>query len=193
MKNWKFSLTMNTTGEVLDLEGFENFKEGMSEYIQSFDPEEQVPLTKVLGFIDESFFMESMTSSMSFYPPSPRKIGDSWTSYIAMESLLGMTVTYEYTLVDLSSESFFIDLSGTIDMDTDSGFFSMLKGMGDVEFSGEVKGRIEVDREHGWLTQSELTQKSVISIKMPGFGKGDESSMETVSTMVSRVKGGMVD
>ena len=193
LKEMSFGFSINSKGEVAEVRGFDAITQGLDDYFKSLLPSEQMSAAKLYGFLDESFFLEAMNMSMTFYPDSPKRIGDSWSKETSIEGMLNMTIKSDYTLKKVDKNYFYIDLDGTIEFDLDGGFFKMLDEMGNVELSGEVSGSMKVDRSSGWIIESEMQQTGdiVMVMEFPG-SEGEDNEVRTINTTISKITGGLV-
>ncbi len=193
LKEMSFGFSINSKGEVSEVRGFDSITQGLDNYFKSLLPSEQMSAAKLYGFLDESFFLEAMNMSMTFYPDNPIRIGDVWSKETSMEGMINMTSHSDYTLKKVDENYFYIDVAGTVEFDLEGSFFNMLNEMGNVELSGEVFGSMKVDRSSGWLKESEITQTGdiVMVMEFPG-SEEEDNEVRTINTTISKITGGLV-
>lgn len=193
LKEMSFVFSINSKGEVSEVRGFDVITQGLDDYFKSLLPAEQMSATKLYGFLDESFFLEAMNMSMTFYPDNPIRIGEVWSKETSMEGMINMTSHSDYTLKKVDENYFYIDVVGTVEFDLEGSFFNMLNEMGNVELSGEVFGSMKVDRSSGWLKESEITQTGdiVMVMEFPG-SEEEDNEVRTINTTISKITGGLV-
>mgnify|MGYP006267337339 CR=1 FL=1 len=152
-----FQLEMTKTGEIVKFQGMESAVEGVIEKENITDPAKKERIRKSLG---DLFSRETLAEQLSLsilFPEERVAIGDSWSKEKEVNSgpFPIMTKT-TYTVNEINAMDVIIDVTSIIST-TGSTSVSSSDGMTmKADLRGEQIGQIIIDKNSGWLTNSNL-------------------------------------
>ena len=191
LKKSSFELIINSNGELIEVIDFDAVMDAIQTFIDSLVHDKRASAVKILSFLNESFFKESFESAWSFIPLEEVRIGQSWQKTLEVYKLFGMVMHYNYTLTEITEDHFLIDILGDVEIDKNSSFLDLLAEMGNVDFAGDIHGKLKIDRSSGWIMEAELFQIFDMNTKLQMPGAEEEMTMKMKSTSVSSMRGGV--
>ncbi|WP_114791664.1 DUF6263 family protein [Niabella yanshanensis] len=153
LKGQSMSLLMNEYGKVLRIEGAEEMLNKMGGAGQQQEA--------IKGVVGEDALKNMIEQSFGFYPKTPVKAGESWSTEMSLKQPYIIAGSATYTLVKVEGKKAFIDFTGKLSTDSSA---SMTSNGIEVNFAieGTFSGSSEVDTDTG------IPLKSVIQQKMKG-------------------------
>jgi hypothetical protein len=153
-------MTVEPTGKVLELEGFEGIIDKVIEDLKIPDSPQRDQIMKGL---QNQFGDEAMRSSFeqitSFYPVKPVKIGDTWHSELTLDVGFPMVIESDYTLVSSDSGIANINVVSAISSNPNSGGIDMGAFSLIYDIKGDQNGSIKLDEQTGLLLRSDMRQE----------------------------------
>ncbi len=153
LKGQSMSLVMSEYGKVLKIDGAEELLNKMGGGGQQQEA--------IKGVVGEDALKNMIEQSFGFYPKTPVKAGESWTTEMSLKQPYIIAGSATYTLVKVEGKKAWIDFSGKLTTDSSA---SMTSNGIEVNFAieGTFSGSSEVDIDTG------IPLKSVIQQKMKG-------------------------
>jgi len=159
LKGQSLSLLIDEYGKVLKIEGARE----MLEKIEGAAQQKEA----MKGVVGEDALKNMIEQSFGFYPKSPVKTGESWTTEMSLKQPYTIAGSATYTLVKVEGNKAFIDFTGKMATDSSS---SMVTNGIEVGFAieGAFSGSTEVDIDTGMPLKSFIQQKMKGNIEAGG-------------------------
>lgn len=159
LKGQSLSLLIDGYGKVLKVEGAQE----MLNKIEGAAQQQEA----MKGVIGEDALKNMIEQSFGFYPKSPVKPGESWTTAMSLKQPFIIAGSATYTLVKVEGKKAFIDFTGKLATDSSS---SMSTNGIEVGFAieGSFSGSTEVDIDTGMPLKSLIQQKMKGNIEAGG-------------------------
>ena len=159
LKGQSLSLLMNEQGKVVKIEGARE----MLDKIEGAAQQQEA----MKGVVGEDALKNMIEQSFGFYPKTPVKTGESWTTEMSLKQPYIILGSATYTLVKVEGRKAFIDFTGKLATDSSS---SMTTNGIEVGFAidGAFSGSTEVDIDTGMPLKSFIQQKMKGNIEAGG-------------------------
>ncbi len=177
MKHKPFSIEMLKNGKIRRVEGFDFLlHEAMDGFEQISDLQMQQSRQQIGETFGDNSIKENIELVTAIFPETEVAVGDQWTINTRLESLSDALLEIVYVLEEVTDTSYLIRGKGKFETDPGEAEFPM----GGIPLAFDVEGtlfsEIHVDRQTGWVIDSEIIQ--VIS------GEVTSENPETGETMV---------
>ncbi|HTG55498.1 MAG TPA: DUF6263 family protein [Niabella sp.] len=177
LKGQSLSLVIDEYGKVLKVEGAQE----MLDKIEGVAQQKEA----MKGVVGEDALKNMIEQSFGFYPKSPVKPGESWTTAMSLKQPYIIAGSATYTLVKVEGKKAFIDFTGKLATDSSS---SMTTNGIEVGFAieGSFSGSTEVDIDTGMPLKSFIQQKMKGNIEAGGQKIPMAVSSDITMTMVRK-------
>ncbi|MGE9315109.1 DUF6263 family protein [Niabella sp. CJ426] len=159
LKGQSLSLVMDAYGKVLKIEGAQE----MLDKIEGVAQQKEA----MKGVVGEEALKNMIEQSFGFYPKSPVKTGDSWTTDMSLKQPYIIAGSATYTLVKVEGKKAFIDFTGQLATDSSSSITTNGIEVG-FAIEGAFSGSTEVDIDTGMPLKSFIQQKMKGNIEAAG-------------------------
>jgi hypothetical protein len=159
LKGQSLSLVIDEYGKVLKVEGAQEMLDKIKGVAQQKEA--------MKGVVGEDALKNMIEQSFGFYPKSPVKTGESWTTEMSLKQPYIIAGSATYTLVKVEGKKAFIDFTGKLATDSSS---SITTNGIDVGFAieGAFSGSTEVDIDTGMPLKSFIQQNMKGNIEAAG-------------------------
>jgi hypothetical protein len=173
-------LTMNTSGEALDMSGYEVIIAKMKAIIET-ESGQKVPDEYIAQQM--SLPTENIDNLFIMFPDTAVRIGESW-DFISNSELQGMPILIEstYILADRKDGVATINLSSIVSVDKSRLPKEIVEQMGNLKVNSHMNGFIRIEEKTGWPVYMKLSQFVEISDSYMGI---NTYSRETGNTMIT--------
>jgi hypothetical protein len=150
--NSPLTITMNTSGEGIDVQGYDAIIKKVKAIIGQDIPDQYVAAQ--IGTPTDNLENYFIT-----YPDTAVKIGESW-DFTAGSQLQGVPIKLKntYTLADRRDGVAYINFNTVIEIDKSQIPAELLSQMANIKFSAYIKGTGEVEEKTGWPIIMKITQ-----------------------------------
>ena len=159
LKNKPFLVKMTKSGKVKEVKNIEEMFSGMfDKFPQLSDMQKQQLKSQLMQAYGERSFKGSIESASAIFPETPVAKGDKWTTNTTLESGFTANITSVYELKEIGDT--YCIISGTASIATDNkGDYTEVNGMPmKYNMDGTMTSEIKVNRETGWVIESNITQ-----------------------------------
>ncbi|MEO5931527.1 MAG: DUF6263 family protein, partial [Candidatus Kapaibacterium sp.] len=131
------------------------------------------------AMFSDSALRQSIGQMLTFYPPKPVAVGDSWTTRSDIGGGFPMTLENEYTLKSSGNGLAVIELTSKIEPMAPPAQADLSPIHYDI--TGSQKGTMEIDERSGWMMKSEQTQEFSGMIRQRADSLSDGGGQMAVS------------
>lgn len=176
-------IEMTPKGEVLSVEGVEGMTAKMKESMQTEQQKEMIE-----SALDAESIREAMRS-ISPYPESPVRVGDSWDVSYAMNMGMPIQVDATYTLTRVEGQTAYTNVSMT--MKTPEGGAEMAAGMGAMTMTmdGTSNGTAQFDLPTGIQTQTDMDLNLDMNMTVEAQGQTMDMTATATGQMAQTIRG----
>ncbi len=174
--NQSFIIKMSEKGKVVDVTGVDKMMDKILKEME-FPTEAARKMTEKTmkkQFSDEAL-KNQMENLFLQYPEKPVGPGDKWTNSISLTGGFPMNIESAYTLKNFQGDTAFIDIRSTISPNRSAEGLKMGNMTMKYNIQGVQTGTMEVNRNTGLTTSSNLEQKLAGKIEIKGQGSQDTS------------------
>ncbi len=152
-----FMLKFNSTGEILEVTGFEEMIDAMIDDMGNLDEITKAATKEQLKMqFGGEQLARTMEQSLKFFPTSGKaKTGETWTITTTLGAY-AMDISSDYNLIDYTNKTATISVNSDIESSTftqNAGSMEM-----EMEMSGNQSGQYIIDRSSGMLLSGIITQ-----------------------------------
>ncbi len=159
LKGQSLSLVIDEYGKVLKVEGAQEMLDKIKGVAQQKEA--------MKGVVGEDALKNMIEQSFGFYPKSPVKTGESWTTEMSLKQPYIIAGSATYTLVKVEGKKAFIDFTGKLATDSSSSITTNGIEVG-FAIEGAFSGSTEVDIDTGMPLKSFIQQNMKGNIEAAG-------------------------
>ncbi|MEO1218210.1 MAG: DUF6263 family protein [Bacteroidota bacterium] len=149
---------LNDEGGLEDMEGLEEFKEGLIENMRKINPEvNEVMIAAMQEQYNSDKMKESFSGLSAFYPKARIEVGDSWNQKMTIKSSFAMDLDTDYTLDKVEEGKAYISVNSRLTTDPDSPL-EMQGMLLTYAMEGDQIGETIVDLKTGMAVSSSVNQ-----------------------------------
>ncbi len=156
LMNKPFSILISKNGEILEVNGFENYIPEVLTNLELDDYVKSLMAEELRNSMGEELIRQNFSNFFGFYPPGPVKRNDTWdVNYNVEQSGMKLFFTGKGALVDITPRTYLLRIVGTIiNIADDSN-----DNAGKLTLAGRQVSEVLIDRSNGWPLKSTVSQE----------------------------------
>lgn len=184
-------ISISKAGKLVEVKNIENLYADLPKiFPDATDAQKAQYKTQMEQSFGEKAFRGSFQDDFPVFPGKPVGLNDSWMATTGIESIISFKINTTYTLQSIMATAYQIHGESAVEPSAVPPVFQQISDMPIryMNFSGNVKSDIELDRVTGWVTQSKVTKliKGTVEIKdNPTVPGGATFPMTIVADLVS--------
>ena len=154
----EFSLTVSPDGVVQTFSGANDYREILGAGVEGVSDEALSSVQEMLaGLLSDEYLADAWSVYFGHIPPGPVSIGDTWTRELSLSQGMSMVSTNTYTLVDVTADTYTVQVAGSIAADDDASNSDVSYPGFSIAMSieGAQTGRVVASRSTGWVVSQE--------------------------------------
>lgn len=171
IKGQSFSMKLSESGEISDVNGFENMIQAMVDSMGLSSVEQMQVGASLSDQFNENDVRNSFQTAYSIYPNKPIKVGDSWTRTASAKGKMPMMIDSKYTVKAIANGIATLGVASA---------FSPLEKDSDSNIKGTQSGEMQVELATGITTDAKLNQQFTVETQ------GVPVEMKSLVTIKSR-------
>ncbi len=157
-----FQMTMSEKGEILNIQGLDNYFERVLNGIEDLDPAEKMTVKKMLeGAYDKNTFKSTLALTSSMFPENKVKKGDRWENTVVFDKGVKANLENKWKLEKAGKEFYFISGKASAEaIETDATYGQVMN----YNIEGDQDSEFKIDKNTGWIIEASISQSFYGSI-----------------------------
>jgi len=172
----KLKLTVNPKGEIVKVEGLE-------EYTKKLSGNQQLAQAMKM-FADENSFKAFFAQIFNYIPEKEITVGDQWQSVVKMPELMDVGITMAFEVTAIENDQVNLNFKSIVDSETPVEQMGMKMN---VKINGTQNGKMTINTLDGWILSSDLNQLFNMKIKMKNPQSGEDMEIPMVTNSVTNI------
>lgn len=172
----KLKLTVNPKGEILKVEG-------LDEYAKKLSGNQQLAQAMKM-FADENSFKAFFAQIFNYIPENEITVGDQWKSVVKMPELMDVGITMAFEVTAIENDQVYLNFKSIVDTETPVEQMGMKMN---VKINGAQNGKMTINALDGWILSSDLNQQFNMKIKMKNPQSGEDMEIPMVTNSVTNI------
>ncbi|MCR8561888.1 hypothetical protein KXD93_29805 [Mucilaginibacter sp. BJC16-A38] len=158
--NRPFSMVISKHGKVISLSGFENVYAHMADNMPQITEAQLAQFkTQMQQSFSEKSIKGNFQDAFAMFPYKAAGVGDQWTAYSSIESVMSATTKTTYTLKSIANNVYIIHGDATVISESNTDY-KPINGlmMRYTNITGGVVADIKIDKNTCWINEAKTSK-----------------------------------